>query len=204
MTDALANGPMRLPDAWWEALRATYATPPRHYHTFDHVAEVAKQFHAVAADTGWAQPAEVWLAVLHHDAIYTVGLPDNEARSAELARALIAEHHAPVDADRVATLIQLTAAHGHLGPADVDADTALFLDCDMAILGAAPDVFDAYDEAVAAEWAPVVPPEAWAIGRGRFLRGLLAGERIFLSDRFHRLLDAPARANLARAAEKLG
>jgi predicted metal-dependent HD superfamily phosphohydrolase len=203
MTDALANGPIRLPDAWWDALKGAYATPPRRYHTFDHVVEVAKQFHAVAADTGWAQPAEVWLAVLHHDAVYEIGRPDNEARSAELARALIQAHGAHADADRVAALIQLTAAHGHLGPSDVDADTALFLDCDMAILGAAPAVFDAYDEAVAAEWAPVLPPEAWAVGRGRFLHGLLAAERIFLSDRFHRLLDAPARANLARAAAKL-
>ena len=52
--------------------------------------EVLRHYDAVAAGPGWAQPAEVRLAVLYHDAIYEAGRRDNEARSAELAVAHIA------------------------------------------------------------------------------------------------------------------
>ena len=100
--------------------------------------------------------------------------------------------------ERTVELILLTARHGRLAPGDVDDEAALFLDCDMAILGAAPPAFDAYDAAVAVEYR-AVPPEAYHTGRCAFLAGLLAQPRIFLSDRFHARLDDDARANLARA-----
>ena len=81
----------------------------------------------------------------------------------------------------------------------VDRDAALFLDCDMAILGAGPAVFDAYDRGIAAEYRGKVPGWLFRLNRRRFLKGLLARERIFLSDFFHARLDAQARINLRRA-----
>ena len=77
---------------------------------------------------GWTQPAEIYLAVLYHDAIYHAGRKDNEARSAQLALQAIAQapELAAVDAARVGQLILLTARHGELGPQDVDAEAALF------------------------------------------------------------------------------
>jgi hypothetical protein len=38
------------------------------------------------------------------------------------------------DVPRIEALVLLTARHGQLTPADVDDETARFLDCDMAIL----------------------------------------------------------------------
>src|SRR5690606_16388705 len=98
--------PIRLPDAQFAALEAAYAEPPRAYHDFDHVREVLRHHADVAAGPGWAQPAETYLAVLYHDAIYEAGRSDNEIRSAELAVAAIAKwlSGAPVDAARVAEL----------------------------------------------------------------------------------------------------
>jgi predicted metal-dependent HD superfamily phosphohydrolase len=101
-----------------------------------------------------------------------------------------------VDRDRVGELIELTAKHGHIASADHDA--ALFLDCDMAIVGSSPETFAAYDQAIAVEYKHV-PPDAYAAGRRAFLQGLLAKPRIFLTDYFHNRLDAQARANLQRA-----
>jgi len=100
--------------------------------------------------------------------------------------------------ERVAALIRLTARHGKLAPADVDDEAARFLDCDMAILGAPPAGFDAYDRAIAAEYRGKLPGWLFEFNRRRFLKGLLAKERIFLSAEFHALLDASARANLLR------
>ncbi len=195
-----------LPALQLAGIEAAYAVPPRAYHDFGHVREVLRHYDAVAAGPGWVQPDEVRLAVLYHDAIYEPGRKDNEARSAAFAVADIARWlpDAGVDAGRVAALIELTARHGGFSPADfgktaVADDTCHFLDCDMAILGAEPAVFDAYDRAIAAEYRGHVPDWLFRINRRRFLKALLARPRIFLSGFFHERLDAQARANLRRA-----
>ena len=189
----------QLPPAQRQALEQAYATPPRAYHSIDHVQEVLRQVDVVAQGPGWRQPREVQLAALYHDAIYVAGRGDNEARSAQLARAHLAQWPQPgVDMARVADLIELTARHGGLSPGDVDAEAALFLDCDMAILGAAPEVFDAYDRGIASEYAGVVPGFIFRRKRRQFLKDLLQRERIYLSEFFHARLDAAARANLRR------
>jgi predicted metal-dependent HD superfamily phosphohydrolase len=193
-----------LPAGMRAALEAAYASPPRAYHSFDHVLEVLGHYDTVAAGPGWMQPTEALLAVLYHDAIYDAGKPDNEARSAQLARESIAQwlpDHG-IDADRVAALILATARHGKLKAHEVDADAALFLDCDMAILAAAPERFDAYDQGIAREYRGRVPGWLFQFNRRRFLKGLLERERIFLSPFFHARLDAAARANLRRALGK--
>src|SRR3546814_6092112 len=77
---------------------------------------------------------------------------------------------ASVDASRVAELIGLTARHGQFSPSDfgdgaVADDTRHFLDCDMAILGAEPAVFDAYARGIATESRGTVPAWLFQIGR---------------------------------------
>jgi predicted metal-dependent HD superfamily phosphohydrolase len=193
--------PLPLPQGLLDELAAHCAQPARAYHNLAHVEEVLGHYAEVAAGPGWRQPAEVCLALLYHDAVYEAGRKDNEARSALLARAAIA-HWLPdagVDADRVAALVELTARHGHLAAQALDADAALFVDCDMAILGAAPARFDAYDKAIAQEYRGKLPAWMFRHYRRRFLRGLLEAPRIFVSDWFHARLDAAARANLRRS-----
>ena len=195
-----------LPAQQLAEIEAAYATPPRAYHDFGHVREVLRHYEEVAAGPGWVQPDEVRLAVLYHDAIYEPGHRDNERRSAELAVAGIARWlpDAGIEAARVAELIELTARHGSFAPHDfgktaVADDTRHFLDCDMAILGAEPAAFDAYDRAIAAEYRGHVPDWLFRINRRRFLKALLAKPRIFLSGFFHERYDGQARANLRRA-----
>lgn len=186
-----------VPDDFWVELRALYSTPQRRYHTFDHVGEVLEHYDEVAAGPGWREPDEVLLAVLFHDAIYLVGAADNEAKSALAAREAIARWLPALDGDRVAQLIELTARHGaHVGGA-LDRDAAHFLDCDMAILGAAPAEYARYARLVAEEWSEILPAEAFRAGRRAFLERLLAGDAIFLTEMFRTRLEAHARANLA-------
>ena len=206
---SLPGLPLALPPGQLDALRAAYAEPPRAYHDFNHVAEVLRHYAAVADGPGWQQPAEVALAVLYHDAVYVAGKGDNEARSARWARDEIARwlSGSGIDAGRVAYLVELTARHGRHAPSDFDDDPAAddvrnFLDCDMAILGAEPDVFDAYDRAIATEYAGVLPGWLFRLNRRRFLRGLLARDRIYLGGFFHLRLEEKARRNLRRALGK--
>lgn len=189
------------PDALWDALAAGYATPPRGYHTVEHIVEVARRFHEVG---DWGTPREVFLAVLFHDVVYDAALHDNEARSAEVARAAIGRWlpDARLDVERVAGLILATASHGrHAGA--LDEDTKRFLDCDLAVLGGDSASYQRYADGVRAEYTAAIPPAAYAVGRAAFLRKLLASPRLFLSDRFHEALDAPARRNLAAELEAL-
>ena len=71
----------------------------------------------------------------------------------------------------------------------------------MAILGAEPRAFDAYDRGIAEEYRGHIPGFLFRLNRKRFLKGLLARERIYLSDWFHQRYDAQARANLRRAID---
>lgn len=192
--------PMTLPATMQADLEAAYAMPPRAYHNFSHVQAVLRHCQDVADGPGWRQPREVQLAALYHDAIYDAGRSDNEARSAAMARQAI-ERWLPaagIDVARVVQLIELTARHGALAAADIDAEAALFLDCDMAILGAPAAVFDAYDRGIAEEYAGHVPGFLFRLNRRRFLKQLLLKPRIFLSGFFHERLDRAARANLRR------
>lgn len=201
ITRLVEGSPLPLPPGQWQSLKERYATPPRAYHNLRHVADVLRHYHHVGEHVGWRQPAEVWLAALYHDAIYEAGRRDNEARSAGFATAEIARWlpDAGVDAAQVAQLIELTARHGALDIGDVDGEAALFLDCDMAILAAPADEFDAYDRAIAEEYRGVIDDAEFRAGRRRFLEDLLGSERIYLSDHFHERWDAAARANLVRA-----
>lgn len=196
----MTHAPIAMPPQAMAELEIFYATPPRAYHNFGHVQEVLRHYAEVTEGPGWTRPIEPYLAVLYHDAIYDAGRKDNESRSAELAVEKIARWLpvAGVDSARVAQLINYTARHGQLDAADVDRDAALFLDCDMAILGAEPAAFDAYDRGIAAEYRHV-PRWLFKLNRRRFLKALLARERIFLSDFFHGRYDAQARINLRRA-----
>ncbi|XXZ16127.1 hypothetical protein WMF18_16060 [Sorangium sp. So ce315] len=188
-----------LPEPLWRAVCTAYGEPGRAYHNLDHVRDVLARVGEIARDVGWRRPREVFLAALFHDAVYEPGRHDNEARSAELAREAIARWlpDEQIDAGLVERLILLTARHGALAPADVDGEEALFLDCDMAILGSDPAAFDAYDRGIAAEYS-AVPPELYAAGRRRFFEKLLAAERIFLSPYFRARLEERARDNLRR------
>ena len=193
----LTNPPLPIPDGLLRSVVEAYAQPPRAYHSFGHVQEVLRHFHAVAS---WQHPREVYLAALFHDAVYFAGKSDNEARSADLAVQAI-DTFLPgqaIDSGLVRTLIELTARHGKLKAEELDEETRLFLDCDMAILGAAAEQFDAYDAAIAEEYS-AVPKLIYRLNRNKFLKHLLEVDRIFLSELFHSRFDAAARANLRRA-----
>jgi predicted metal-dependent HD superfamily phosphohydrolase len=173
-----------------------YSEPHRRYHGVAHIDALARLFEEVATGPGWQQPAEVALAILFHDAIYEPARRDNEARSAMLARERLADSM-PVDVDRVATLIEATAAHGH-AHVDGDPDLGHFLDADIAILGAPSHLYDRYARGVFEEYAPVIAEAAFRAGRRAFLQAQLARPMLFHTAWFRERYEAVARENLER------
>ncbi len=180
-------------------LRLRYAEPHRVYHSQAHVDAMLRGLR----DLGGAveSPAAVELAIWYHDAIYDPAARDNEARSAALLQAEMAGIADPGLIDAVALMVRLTAGHA-LTPEVPDGlreDCALFLDLDLAVLGAEAETYDAYEAGIAREFVPVHGTVAYRIGRAAFLTGLLARRRLFHTERFHCALDASARINLRRA-----
>ena len=184
-------------------LRRRYAEPHRAYHGQAHVDTMLAGLSDCRGS--FASPEAVELAVWFHDAIYDPAAQDNEARSAEL---LLTELTGLANAallDRAARMIGATATHAiPLGlPPDQERDTALFLDLDLAVLGADPGTYDAYERGIAAEYVPVHGEARFVAGRHAFLTDLLRRPRLFLTDRAHDRLDAPARTNIGRATDRL-
>ena len=178
-------------------LQRRYGEPQRHYHTLQHLGECLAWFEREkeAAE----RPGEVALALWFHDAVYDVHAHDNEARSADWARGAILSAGVPADAaERVHALVMATRHDAE--PEGRDAE--LLIDIDLSILGADPARFDEYERQVNAEYA-FVPGEVRRPRRRAILQRFLAREAIYATPRMHALLEARARANLARSIAAL-
>jgi predicted metal-dependent HD superfamily phosphohydrolase len=183
-------------------LAGIYQAPDRHYHDLRHIEALLglARDHANALFDRDAVEAAIWF----HDAIYDTRRSDNEARSAELAIARLAEAAAPDRVAGIATMIRATAGHGvpEFADARAAADCALFLDMDLAILGAAPADFAIYEQDVRREYAWVPQPQ-WIAGRRRVLESFLARPVIFATPLFRASREARARQNVANALAAL-
>jgi predicted metal-dependent HD superfamily phosphohydrolase len=179
-------------DAVFEALAMRLAEPHRAYHNAVHIAACLRHFDGVR--DRFAAPDEAEFALWWHDAIYDPRAPDNEARSADLARAFLSG----AAADRVAALILATKHDAPPAPGDAE----LVVDIDLAILGAPAAEFAAYDAAIRREYS-WVPEARFRTGRTAVLRGFLARPAIYRTALFHAKLEAPARLNLDAALAAL-
>ena len=173
--------------------------PGRCYHTWDHIADCLAELDTAPGLCD--RPEAVELALWFHDAVYDPRAGDNEARSAELLREAAARLGIDAGlADRAAVLVMATAHPADLTPPDRDADA--IRDIDLAILGAPPARFGAYEAAVRREYA-FLPESEWRTGRSRVLRMFLGLPRIFLTAPFHERLEQRARTNLADSVQRL-
>ncbi len=216
--DALQAGWARLMDRYgispadaypvFDRLAAAHSEPARHYHTLEHVAEMLRVAGRLLepANDGDA----IQLAVWFHDAVYDPAAKDNEARSAVLMADALAPLSLPADLIRhVTEMIRATnhlppLARGGRGGSDspADADTAVLLDADLAILAADEWRYLKYAEAIRKEYA-WVDDAAYRTGRAAVLQAFLSRPRIYSTARFHDMGDGPARRNLAAEMGRL-
>lgn len=197
--EALIDEPLK------RELSALYQAESRHYHNLAHIEAML----ALAGDyrASLSDPEAVEAAIWFHDAIYDSRAKDNEARSAALAEAKLAGRTDAERIKRIAAMISATATHElpsaqSPGNGNLIRDAALFLDMDLAILGAAPDAFDAYEQAVRQEYGWLEEP-MWNAGRGAVLKSFLARPHIFHTEEFRQRFEPQARRNITRSIEAL-
>jgi predicted metal-dependent HD superfamily phosphohydrolase len=179
------------------ALLTRWSEPWRHYHTLEHLDHCLTgldQCRSLADD-----PSELEVALWFHDAIYDPHSPDNEIQSAALARETLtrAQVNEP-RVERVERLILATRTH----VSDGNADTALLLDLDLSVLGAAPTRYADYADAIRREYA-WVPEATYRQKRVALLGRFLTRPALFLTPRFYQSHEAPARRNLAEEIARL-
>jgi predicted metal-dependent HD superfamily phosphohydrolase len=156
-----------------DALLERWREPHRRHHGERHLAEVLD---AIAVLAGPGDDLEaVELAAWFHDAVYA-GRPDDEQRSAELARTQLELSGASAGlVDEVVRLVLLTRTHD---PDPEDRAGMLLCDADLSVLGADPQRYAEYVADVRAEYS-FVDDASWREGRDRVLRHLLGLEPMF-------------------------
>lgn len=184
----------------FDLLVAAHSAPDRHYHTLEHLAEMFRVVSRLAPTT--ADPRAVQLAVWFHDAVYDPRAKDNEARSADLAVDLLGPIGVPASTlERVVQLIRATA-HLSSDESPANADTAVLLDADLAILGAAEERYLRYAADIRREYGWLVGADFRA-GRAAVLRRFLARPRIYWTPLMFEEGEQRARANLTAELEQL-
>ncbi|AZO75149.1 MAG: hypothetical protein E5V92_01775 [Mesorhizobium sp.] len=183
-------------------LSALYRAEDRHYHNLAHIEAMlalAEKYRSLLHDPG-AVEAAIWF----HDAVYDSRAKDNEAKSASLAAKKLSGRISPDRLARVAAIINATATHQLplLDDEKAASDAAFVLDMDLAILGAGPDAFDAYETAVRREYGWVEEP-MWRAGRAAVLKSFLARPHIFHTAEFRQRFEPRAKQNLERSLAAL-
>jgi predicted metal-dependent HD superfamily phosphohydrolase len=169
-------------------LLTRHTEPQRFYHNLVHLDNLLQLLPA--------QP-HLEFAVWFHDAIYDPTRTDNEAQSALLAeQSLRRLGVAPEVLKAVTAIIRATENHQSDDP-----DTALLLDADLSILGAEPETYHCYAQAIRQEYA-WLPEPLFLKRRAAVLQKFLSRRRIYQTEAFARL-EQPARENLLRELEQI-
>lgn len=174
-------------------LRPRYSEPHRAYHNTAHVEALLGHLHTHQQRA--QDPLAIALAIWFHDAIYDPLRGDNEERSALLAHDTLSAWGCSEALVRsVVAKVRATAGHTWT---DSDPDTALFLDLDLSILAAEPEVYQRYTEQIAHEYA-WVPPEMYRARRAAVLQDFLNRPTLYFTPALRGLWEPPARLNLQR------
>jgi predicted metal-dependent HD superfamily phosphohydrolase len=177
-------------DRVYDRLVDAYTQPDRYYHNFNHIDCVLRTLDRFK---DLQNPRSVYLAAWLHDLVYEPQASDNEAKSAEAAQELLTSLGESIATiDRVQQLILATKGH-QIDTGDLD--RCIFLDADLAIFGANPVRYQAYQQAIRHEYSWVADT-AYQAGRIQVLESFLGRDRLYYTDLLFNELESIARDNI--------
>jgi predicted metal-dependent HD superfamily phosphohydrolase len=177
----------------FDQLADRYAEPWRHYHTLEHIASMIDELEKAASAVAIPNMHPLLFAAYFHDIIYDPRAADNEERSADHADTALSLLGVPASTIAAVRAPILKTKRHVTEPDDVAGQ--LFLDADLAILGASASEYDRYAAQIRQEYA-WVPEPAYRAGRRKVLEGFLARPQLFCTAPF-RERESVARQNLA-------
>jgi predicted metal-dependent HD superfamily phosphohydrolase len=176
-------------------IQAKYSEPWRFYHDHTHIEELltlSEKHRDAITDMNFVN-----LCIIFHDIEYYVDerAPQNEKLSAELFMDVMGDKVEKELAVKVVSAIEATKSHSVAG--STDGDLQLFMDFDMAILGAPRSKYALYAQNIRKEYG-AVEKSRYCVGRSGFFRNYLANtSAIYATTLFRDCYEQPARDNIA-------
>ena len=177
---------------------AGYSEKHRAYHNLSHIG--ALLFQAENLKKTIKDGESVGLAIWFHDVIYQPKSSQNEIKSAESAIEKLSALNVPkITVEKVEAMILATCNHQYNG---IDEDEKLFLDLDLAILGAEEKVYKNYSAAIRREYS-FVPWFLYRRSRRKILESFLEREYLYFTAEMRGKYETAARANIANEIKEL-
>lgn len=186
---------------WFDRIVGHLSVPDRHYHNLSHVEHLLSLIEK--HETAILNKEALQLAAFFHDLIYVAGSSSNERHSAGQALLAMAELGIPMETKALVVQMILATKSHKVEVTLANQGLLLFLDMDMAILGAAPSKYYAYCKAVEREYG-ACPKVMYRGGRLRFLKTTLSQPFIYRTETFRNKLEVAARTNLSLELTTIG
>jgi predicted metal-dependent HD superfamily phosphohydrolase len=181
----------------WNEIETNYSNKKRHYHTLTHLDNLLQQLLAVKTEIkDWDT---ILFTLYYHDIIYNPLKTTNEEKSAEFAQnrmQLLGVPQPIIDN----CVNQILATKKHL--LSEDADTNIFTDADLCILGQPWQVYEKYYKQVRKEYA-LYPDLIYNPGRKKVLQHFLQMQQIFKTDYFFNKFEMQAKENVEKELQQL-
>lgn len=174
----------------WNGIQQAYTEKGRCYHTLQHLLFMFQ----VLEQAEVAMRKTLLQAIFYHDIVYSPLKKDNEKKSADYALKILKESISPAEAKQLEAWILATQDHH---PRTENAQELFLLDADLAVLGAAPSIYQNYRETVRKEYR-LVPGLLYRKGRRKILLHFLNFETIYYTPFFKTHYEEQARENLKR------
>ena len=183
-------------DQIFQFLVEKYSENHRAYHNLGHINYLLREANKIEFEDF----DSVYFAIWFHDVIYEPKKSDNEIESAKLAVKLLRE--LGLNQQTISKIEQLILATQKHSVEDIDADGKIFLDLDLSILGATPDIYQQYSQAIREEYSHVLEI-LYRQGRKQVLESFLKREVIYFSENLRERFENQARVNLANEIKEL-
>jgi predicted metal-dependent HD superfamily phosphohydrolase len=190
-----------LKEQLWEEIVYLYSAQHRHYHNLTHIAylfDLCDQYLGQVKN-----PAVVGFAIMYHDVVYDTFRKDNVEQSALFAQNQLRQLN--VNSSLLNNVKQfILASKKHQVPPNtfLKEDLELFLDFDMAILAAEPNLYQLYSHKIRQEYAKYTD-DIYKQGRKLALESILSSPSIFASTNFKEEMEDKARKNIANEISML-
>lgn len=183
----------------FQALVKRYSEKGRFYHNLSHVKALLDLFESL--EDKIQNHNAVKFSIWFHDIVYNAKRNDNEKESAKFAYAALGILRVNAKTRKIVRDLIL-ATQSHDGK-NLSADAKLFLDMDLAILGAKKEIYKKYSGAIREEysWAD---ESMYRAGRKKALMSFMERESIYFTDEMKKRFDKQAKKNMDAEIKSLG
>jgi len=183
----------------WAAIRKKHSQKNRYYHNLNHIWAMLRYSEDCRKELQDSDAID--FAIWFHDIVYKSTKKDNEERSANFAKKMLA--NLSIEQNRIDKIYQLIiSTKKHEIIYSSDGDNAYLLDFDLSILGQPWEVYENYIQQIRKEYK-IYPDLLYKPGRKKVLKSFLDRERLYFTDQYYHSYEEQARKNLEKEIQIL-